>query len=245
MFDRRFFAEAVTLVILAGICGSVANVVAARDRKLAFVGTYPNATVMPQRPAVAEPAPPPADPLDATAEMDPVPVDQAMTATGPEHTQSPAETTPNPVTTQPAETQAASTTTSAVTQKPALKPARQFLPTPDKVSEEITNEEARQLFDAGALFLDARRTGAYHDGHIPGARAFSVWESDIDEKVGALFYEVTDQQQPIVVYCTGGNCEDSHMLAQKLWGIGYENVLVYTDGFPGWLSIDGAVEKGQ
>jgi len=59
----------------------------------------------------------------------------------------------------------------------------------------------------------------------------------------ALFSEFADQKQPIVVYCTGGNCEDSHMLAQKLWGIGYETILVYTDGWPGWLSIGGAVEK--
>ena len=87
------------------------------------------------------------------------------------------------------------------------------------------------------LFLDARRTEVYEQGHIPGARPFSVWESDIDDKVRKLFDERSDprdQEKPIVIYCSGGDCEDSHMLAQKLWGIQFNNVYVYKDGFPDW-----------
>ena len=93
------------------------------------------------------------------------------------------------------------------------------------------------LHAAGALFLDARRTSVYEEGHIAGARPFSVWESDIDEKVNKLFAERSDprdQEKPIVIYCSGGDCEDSHMLAQKLWGIQFNNVYVYKDGFPDW-----------
>ena len=82
------------------------------------------------------------------------------------------------------------------------------------------------------LFLDARRSSIFEEGHIAGARSFSVWESDIDDKVNALFEERADpaeQNKPIVIYCSGGACEDSHMLAQKLWGIQFNNVYVYKD----------------
>ena len=72
---------------------------------------------------------------------------------------------------------------------------------------------------------------------IAGARSFSVWEADVDDKVNALYEERSDpaeQNKPIVIYCSGGACEDSHMLAQKLWGIQFNNVYVYKDGFPDW-----------
>jgi rhodanese-related sulfurtransferase len=97
------------------------------------------------------------------------------------------------------------------------------------------------------LFLDARRTSVYEAGHIAGARSFSVWESDIDDKVNALYGErsdPSDQDKPIVIYCSGGACEDSHMLSQKLWGIQFNNLYVYKDGFPDWQDRNGAVKTG-
>ncbi|MGZ5466978.1 MAG: rhodanese-like domain-containing protein, partial [Thermoanaerobaculia bacterium] len=124
---------------------------------------------------------------------------------------------------------------------------RQFLPHPDKASEEINHAEAAHLHSRGALFLDARRTSIFEEGHIAGSRPFSVWESDIDDKVMKLFEERGEpeqQLQPIVIYCSGGACEDSHMLADKLWGIQFNNVYVYKDGFPDWQKRGGAVRTG-
>ena len=74
-----------------------------------------------------------------------------------------------------------------------------------------------------------------------------MWEADVDDKVNALFEERQDpaeQNKPIVIYCTGGACEDSHMLAQKLWGVQFNNVYVYKDGFPDWQKRGGAVKTG-
>jgi rhodanese-related sulfurtransferase len=122
-----------------------------------------------------------------------------------------------------------------------------FQPHPDKPYIEITYDDVKALHDKGVLFLDARRTSVYEDGHIPGARPFSVWESDIDDKVNKLFDERSSpeaQLLPIVVYCSGGDCEDSHMLAQKLWGIQFNNVYVYKDGFPDWQKRGGPVRTG-
>jgi rhodanese-related sulfurtransferase len=109
-----------------------------------------------------------------------------------------------------------------------------FSPHPDRASVEITTEDAEALFRQGRLFLDARRTSVYADGHIPGARSFPVWESDIADRVKAFFEEGLDQNAPIVIYCSGGDCEDSHMLAEKLYMVGFNNLLVFKDGFPAW-----------
>lgn len=108
---------------------------------------------------------------------------------------------------------------------------------------EISGEDAARLHAAGVPFLDARRTSAWGEGHVAGARPVSVWESDVDEKVMALIGEL-DGPKPLVVYCSGGDCEDSHLLAQKLWGAGFNGVLVYRDGFPDWVKRGGAVRSG-
>jgi rhodanese-related sulfurtransferase len=119
-----------------------------------------------------------------------------------------------------------------------------FPPHPDKPAVEISGDDVALLHGRGALFIDARRSKVYEEGHIAGARSFPVWESDIDARVKALFDEGLDQSAPVVVYCSGGNCEDSHMLAQRLYMVGFDNVLVYKDGFPDWELRKGPIEKG-
>ena len=123
--------------------------------------------------------------------------------------------------------------------------AETFPPHPDKAWLEISGDEAAALHAGNtAPFLDARRTNVYQQGHIAGARPFSVWESDVDDKVQAFFQEGRDQSQPVVVYCSGGDCEDSHTLAQKLYFVGFDNVLVYKDGFPDWQKRNLPIHTG-
>ena len=122
--------------------------------------------------------------------------------------------------------------------------ASDFPPHPDKPYLEISPEQAKTLFDRGALFADARRTEIFRDGHVRGARSFSVWEADLDGKLLALSQEGRDLTQPIVAYCSGGDCEDSHQLAERLWSIGFNAVFVYRDGFPDWEKRGWPVAKG-
>lgn len=144
----------------------------------------------------------------------------------------------------------ASATTPAAPSAPspatgAATAGKAFPPHPDKAWLEISGDDVAELHARKTVpFLDARRTSVYRDGHIAGSRPFSVWESDVDDKVKAYFAEGTDQSAPIVVYCSGGNCEDSHMLAEKLYLVGFDNVLVYKDGYPDWLQRGLPVTKG-
>jgi rhodanese-related sulfurtransferase len=122
--------------------------------------------------------------------------------------------------------------------------ARSFPPHPDKPALEIAPADAQRLYEGKALFLDARRSSVYAEGHIAGARSFPVWESDIDQRVKGLYEEGLDQKAPVVVYCSGGACEDSHMLAERLYMVGFDNVLIYKDGFPDWQKRALPTSKG-
>ena len=240
---KNSLVQAVILIAAAAVLAIVTNGFAGRERKLNLPGWWPNATKVP---APVSAAPPP-----------PV-VAQTTTTTPAVTTAAPTATTtgaapvsdrpPVPVPVPPPAQDRPEGGAAPVTQPVQPKPdASRFLPHPDKAYVEIAGEDVAALHAAGALFLDARRTSVFEDGHIAGARSFSVWESDIDDKVNALFAERSDpesQAKPIVIYCSGGACEDSHMLAQKLWGIQFNNVYVYKDGYPDWQKRGGATRSG-
>ena len=114
---------------------------------------------------------------------------------------------------------------------------------PERPWTATTSEQAWDLFQRGALILDARRTDDYTTAHIAHSRNFAVWEADVDFKVQALREEVPTQA-PIVVYCSGGSCEDSRMLAEKLHAAGFNNVRVYEEGFPDWQQKGRPTETG-
>jgi len=117
-------------------------------------------------------------------------------------------------------------------------------PPHNKPFVEIPGDDVAWLFARGVLVLDARRTKDYEQGHIALARSFPVWESDIDSRVTALVGEARDGAIPVVLYCSGGDCEDSHMLAQKLFGAGFNNLLVYQGGWPDWQKRGGKSATG-
>ncbi len=94
-------------------------------------------------------------------------------------------------------------------------------------------EVAKQVFDTGrALFVDVRSQDMFDEGHIPGAISLPL--GDFETRVEAFAVDVSTTQ-PIVTYCSGRLCQDSHTVAQWLMERGFENVVVYIDGFPGWV----------
>jgi rhodanese-related sulfurtransferase len=247
---RNTAVQIAVMIVAAAAIAVIANGFAARQRRLVLPGYYPNARVVP--PSVAETVPPPRV-LTTTSAPAPVPevVTTNTTATTNTTDTTPITTTTAPIATTTTHAPAPPTPTpSPLTPQPQPPTPNiaQFTPHPDKPYIEIGFDDVAALHKAGVLFLDARRTSVYEEGHIAGARSISVWEADKGDKVNALFNERSDprdQNLPIVIYCSGGACEDSHMLAQDLWGIQFNNVYVYKDGFPDWQKRGGAVKTGS
>jgi rhodanese-related sulfurtransferase len=206
-------ARVIALIVLGAGAAALSNLAASTQRKLAWVGSYPRALDVGAPAAAPERTP---EVAAASAPSSPTPAATASASVGTSQPASPASAPPPP----PA----------------AFEPdlAKTFPPHPDKAAVEISPDSVELLHRRKALFLDARRSSVYAEGHIPGARSFPVWESDIDARVKALYEEGLDQRAPVVIYCSGGNCEDSHMLAEKLYMVGFDNVLIYKDGFPDW-----------
>lgn len=85
--------------------------------------------------------------------------------------------------------------------------------------------------------LDAR-TGKYDDGRrVPGAKTLDPAAKDADVTTA-----LPDKTALIVTYCAGLKCPASHMLGEKLRGLGYLNVLEYHEGIDGWVAAGNTVE---
>jgi rhodanese-related sulfurtransferase len=110
-----------------------------------------------------------------------------------------------------------------------------------KKLEEIDSADwAKDLSDKGhVLFVDARSLADYEQGHIPGAISLPLGQ--YDEKIQS-FLSRYSLDQPMVTYCSGRTCEDSHTLALLLSEAGFTDVRIFIDGFPGWKAEGYPVE---
>ena len=91
--------------------------------------------------------------------------------------------------------------------------------------------------------MDARRRSQYERGHVPGA--YCVPRND----PAALEQLVAAAQAAfqIVIYCQGGNCEDSIFTAQDLvyrHGIDPSLVYIYEGGWDEWTKFGGEQRAG-
>jgi rhodanese-related sulfurtransferase len=130
------------------------------------------------------------------------------------------------------------------TAPPAALPAASALPVIPDVPGPLKLELAtlKRLYDANAAFvLDAREAAEYSEGHISGAISLPYNDALADpDRVSHL----DPGGRPIVVYCSGGDCELSMDLAKVLVQAGRRRVLIYEGGFPEWQGAGYPVARG-
>jgi rhodanese-related sulfurtransferase len=234
-------SRALGLLAAAALLGSLANGLARADRRLAWTGRAPAATA-PAAPALVVPAA--GNPLPAPPPAAAPPPRSARTGpTGPAAAAAPASRPPVDSQGKPAarpETGAPA----AAGPIPETAAAR-FAPSPSAVIREISSADALAAFQLKVPFLDARRSQDFEAGHLPGAWSLPVWEAGLEARITGFEARANPQPRaPIAIYCSGGDCEDSRLLAQKLVELGYRNLLIYRDGYPDWIAQGRPVSRG-
>jgi rhodanese-related sulfurtransferase len=83
------------------------------------------------------------------------------------------------------------------------------------------------------LIFDARPSAFFLRGHVPGALnlARDNFAQDYRRLSGVL---KGADDKPIIVYCSGGACHDSRLVANALLSLGFTNVRVFTGGWEAW-----------
>jgi rhodanese-related sulfurtransferase len=93
------------------------------------------------------------------------------------------------------------------------------------------------------ILVDARDDAHYQAGHIPGAWQFDHYHP---EQYLPAVLPVCLNAQKVVVYCTGGACEDSEFAAIMLReaGVPRDSLFVYTGGITEWMTNGQPLESG-
>jgi rhodanese-related sulfurtransferase len=105
--------------------------------------------------------------------------------------------------------------------------------------------EFRSAVDSkNTLILDARPSIFFEQGHVPGALnlARDAFARDY-RQLAPVLKLATDK--PIIVYCAGGDCHDSRLVANALMSLGFSNVRVFTGGWEEWSKARLPVSTGN
>lgn len=105
---------------------------------------------------------------------------------------------------------------------------------------EISIAQGHSLFELGIPFLDARHDEDFEKGHVAGAIRVAADEYPARANEFAQF-----APGPVVIYCSGGQCDASHNLAKLLQQAGFSTLHVMTDGYPGWEQAGHPTAKGS
>ena len=93
------------------------------------------------------------------------------------------------------------------------------------------------------LLIDGRSESAYHRGHILGAVNIPYIQRDYFSE--QLLSNVA-RETPIIVYCSGKNCNTSVELARSLSGeFGFIHVRVFEGGWEEWVKGKNPIQKGS
>ena len=97
----------------------------------------------------------------------------------------------------------------------------------------ISLDKAKDFFENGVLFIDARDEVYYNDGHIKNAMK-NVFLME-------LIFNIEEKQtkeDPIVVYCGDPGCGDSEDLAYDLQNEGFKKLFVFKGGWLEWSAAN-------
>ena len=97
----------------------------------------------------------------------------------------------------------------------------------------ISLNQAKNLFDSGILFLDARDDAYYIAGHIQGA----LKNAFLMELIFSI-EAIQEKNAPLVVYCGDPGCGDSEDLAYDLQDSGFNKLYVFKGGWLEWSKAE-------
>jgi len=93
------------------------------------------------------------------------------------------------------------------------------------------------------VFVDARNDQHYQAGHVPGAWQFDHYHPA--QHIAAVLPACLLAEK-VVVYCTGGNCEDSEFAARMLTqsSVPAQKLFIYPGGITEWQTRGQPLETG-
>lgn len=101
-------------------------------------------------------------------------------------------------------------------------------------------DRAKEIVDGGEfLVCDARKVEDFNAGHLPGAMSFPYGaHEEVFNELAVLF----SPDQPVMVYCSGRECDDAFLLGNFFRSQGSKRVVLFLEGIAAWKAAGQPVE---
>jgi rhodanese-related sulfurtransferase len=95
----------------------------------------------------------------------------------------------------------------------------------------VSTDQLKAMFDKKQTFIliDARTKQEYKNAHI--INSINIADKKLQENMSLL---PADKNALLIIYCNGVKCGKSMRLAQHLDPLGYNNIMIYSEGIPVW-----------
>ena len=98
----------------------------------------------------------------------------------------------------------------------------------------ITLSQAYSLYIANNVFIDARESVDFEEGHITNSINIPFYEFEENKNKLAQL----SKDDPVVTYCSGTDCDLSILLGNQLHSMGYKKVFIFFGGWPEWINAN-------
>ena len=102
-------------------------------------------------------------------------------------------------------------------------------------------DQAYQLYEEDAVFVDARDMWEFADGHIKNSINFPEIEFEVNHPA----LKELSKDEKLVIYCSSTECGLSTKLAIELLKLGYEKLFVFEEGWDAWLENGYPIEVSE
>lgn len=103
----------------------------------------------------------------------------------------------------------------------------------------VSVDEAKWMFDDGAIFIDVRNTRFFDRRHVPGAIHLDKKGVYSEETLAA----VASKDDVIVIYSSGVRCGRAHRAAEQAASWGYKKIYYYRGGIVDWKDVGYPMES--
>ena len=120
---------------------------------------------------------------------------------------------------------------------------------PGEAHRTVDHERVVEIFQSESyleechILVDARDADHYAEGHIPGAYQLDHYRP---EQYLAVLVPACEQAEMIILYCNGGECDDSELAAGDLLaeGVPADRLYIYLGGIVQWQADGLPFERG-
>lgn len=103
----------------------------------------------------------------------------------------------------------------------------------------VSADQAKWLFDDGAVFIDVRNPRFFSRRHVPGAHHLDMKDSFNEEALNA----VAAKNEPIVIYSSSVKCGRAYRASVLAVSWGYEKVHYFRGGMVDWKNLKYPLES--